>query len=156
MTPKMAFFIASYENKGSSKLENIISTDANYSYLYALHVIKGKWRKGENAIITSPYYSYLYALYIVKGKWIKGEEVISNNPEWSYHYAKDIKKGRFKKGEKSIIKNQKCSYWYITHVVKKPLSQFNTIIFNSEFLQGYIQFLKHNNYNINKFSEYMI
>jgi hypothetical protein len=156
MTPKIAFFISSYENKRSPKLENIISTDANYSYQYALHVVKGKWRKGENIIITSPYYSYLYALHIVKGKWIKGEEVISNDSECSYHYAKDIKIGRFKKGEKSIIKNPKYSYWYIKYVVKKPLPQFNKIIFNSKFLQDYIQFLQNNNYNINKFSEYMI
>ena len=35
-------------------------------------------------------YSYRYALNIIKGPWKKGEDIISKYPEFSYQYARDV------------------------------------------------------------------
>ena len=43
-------------------------TDPWSSYLYALHVIKGRWTEAEDIIMTDLYASYYYAKYVIKGK----------------------------------------------------------------------------------------
>ena len=84
----------------------------------------------EENISTDPYYSYCYALHIIDAPFKKGECVISKYSGWSYFYARDVIKGPF----------QKCHH----------------IIFNSEYKDKYIRFLKSINYDLNKISEWLI
>lgn len=84
----------------------------------------------EKIIATDPYYSYCYARDVIKGRWEESEQIIANDSEWSYVYAYEVIKGPF----------------YLCH----------PIIFNSEYKDGYINFLKSINYDLNEISEWLI
>ena len=75
---------------------------ANYSYYYALIVLKGRFEKGEDIISKHPCYSYFYALDILKGRFEKGEDVISQNVYYSKLYKENIYDA-----EKDIAEQQK-------------------------------------------------
>ena len=88
------------EYKKVKKLEEVytqkqikaFSKYASYSYLYALDVLKGRFRLGEKAISKDAEYSYIYALNILKGRFELGEKTISQDVEYSYLYACDVLK----------------------------------------------------------------
>jgi hypothetical protein len=84
----------------------------------------------EDIISTSPQYSYYYALNIIRGPWEEGKDIISKHPYWSYKYARNIIKGPF----------EKCHH----------------IIFNSEYKENYIHFLKRKKYDMTKINEWLI
>ena len=50
------------------EVEDIIMTDSWSSYLYALHIIKGRWIEAEDIIMTTSDDSYSYAVNIIRGK----------------------------------------------------------------------------------------
>ncbi|HUW49376.1 MAG TPA: hypothetical protein VMW36_11590, partial [Patescibacteria group bacterium] len=50
-------------------------------------------------------WAYLYARYIIKGRWEEAEPVIASDPYQAYWYAKRIIKGKFKEAEKTIATN---------------------------------------------------
>lgn len=81
----------------------------------------------ESIIAIDSYYSYCYARDVIKGRWEECEKTIANDSEWSYVYAYEVIKGPF----------------YLCH----------PIIFNSEYKDGYINFLKSINYDFNEISE---
>jgi hypothetical protein len=130
MTPEEAFSKCLIKEKRILELENIISID--------------------------PYYSYLYANHIIKGYWKIGEDTISSNSKWSYFYALNIIKGPWELGEKSLLKNCLWSFEYAQNVIKGPFQKCHPIIFDSEFRDDYIDFLKSINYDLNKISEWLI
>ena len=82
--------------------EEIIATDADFSYEYAIDVLKGRFELGETTISTNAYYSYHYAKYILKGRFELGEQIIATNTHYSFLYARDVLKGRFELGESAI------------------------------------------------------
>jgi hypothetical protein len=104
MTPKEAYRKCIKENSRTPELEKLIATDPNYSYLYAVNIIKEPWEKGEKSISKDPYCSYLYTLY----------------------------------------------------VIKRPFEKSHPLIFNSEYKDEYLNFLKSFNYDMNKISEWML
>ena len=130
MTPEQAYLRCIKENKKISELEGIISNDYYYSYLYALHVIEGPFEKGEKEISKHPYWSFHYTRDIIKRRWERGEEVISKNSHYSYYYARDI--------------------------IQEPFEKCHPIIFNSEYKNNYMNFLKSKKYELNKISEWLI
>jgi hypothetical protein len=56
--------------------EEVISKDADYSYLYARDILEGRFEKGEEAISKAPYYFYNYANYILKDRFERGENIL--------------------------------------------------------------------------------
>jgi hypothetical protein len=182
MTPKEAYHRSLNEDKRISELEEIIADDAMYSicyclnviqgswglaedtiskdpkwsYMYARDIIKGPWKNGENIISKDPQWSYQYALNIIRGPWKMGEDAISKDSKWSYLYANDVIKGRFKQGEEAIGKDSIYSYWYIFKIIKRPFEKCHSVIFNSEYKDEYLNFLKSINYDLNKISEWML
>lgn len=69
-----------------------ISKNAQYSYIYAVDILKGRFKLGEKAISKNAEHSYLYALDILKGRFKLGEKVISKNAYYSNLYKLDILK----------------------------------------------------------------
>jgi hypothetical protein len=130
MTPQEAYKKCLKEKRRIIELEQIISTDSEYSYYYAHYIIKGPWEQGENSISSNPECSYWYARDIIKGPWEKGEESISKDPENSYYYAHDV--------------------------IKRPFQKSHSIVFNSDYKNRYVDFLKFINYDLNKISEWLI
>ena len=130
MTPKEAYHKCLKENSRIPELENIIAVDQKYSYWYSRDVINGPWEKGEDVISTDSEYSYFYARDVIKGHWKLGEEAISKNSECSHHYA--------------------CN------IIKEPFEKGHSVIFNSEYKDEYLNFLKSFNYDMNKISEWML
>jgi hypothetical protein len=130
MTPQEAYYRCKNENCRIPELESIISINSYYSYLYARDVIKGRFIEGEKLIARDLYYSYCYAVQIIKGRWEECEKTIATHPEHSY--------------------------WYAHNVIKGPFHLCHSIIFNSSFKDGYIDFLKSINYDLNEISEWLI
>ena len=63
---------------------------AEYSYVYARDILKGRFKKGEDAIIKSACYSYRQARYVLKRRFERGEDTISKNDRNSKLYKKHI------------------------------------------------------------------
>jgi len=72
-------------------LEKIIMKDPLYAYLYANHVIEGRWKEAEPIIMKDPHYAYYYAVNIIKKRWIEAEETIKENTYWWNRYTKHFK-----------------------------------------------------------------
>jgi hypothetical protein len=100
-----------YKNnpKELKKREKAIAKSTEYSYLYAMDVLKGRFPLGEPAIAKSAKYSYWYARDILKGKFPLGEPAIAKSAKYSYWYARDVLRGEFKLGEPAIEKDE--NYW---------------------------------------------
>jgi hypothetical protein len=110
----------------------------------------------EDVIVTDPFCSYCYTRDVIKGIWEKGEKIISTDSKSSYWYAKDVLKGRFIEGEKIITTNPHYSYWYAKNIINHPFLLCHPIIFNSEWKNKYIDFLKSINYDLSEISEWLI
>ena len=92
-----------------------------------------------------------------KGKRISElEGIISSNPEYSYRYALNIISGPFERGEEVISKDPDWSYEYICDIIEEPFEKCHPYIFNSEYKENYINFLKSIDYDITKISEWLI
>lgn len=92
--------------------EDAIVLSPEYSYLYALNVIKGRWEPGEKAILSSS--SSLcssYAVNVLQAPWPSGEKLISKSAADSVSYVNMTKK-RFFKAELPISKYAVHSYKY--------------------------------------------
>ena len=89
----------------NEKAEKIIAKDADLSFWYASHVLKGRFELGEPAIAKDPCRAYCYASEVIKGRFELGEKAIAQDVYWAYVYVHDIIKGRFKLGEKVMLKS---------------------------------------------------
>ena len=130
MTPKDAYEKCRKKDKRILELEKIISTDSYYSYRYARDIIKEPFELGEDVISKDPQLSHCYARDIIGGPWKRGEDIISKDAERSYRYA------------------------YI--IIGGPFEKCHSIIFDSDYKNDYIIFLKSINYDLNKISEWLI
>ena len=90
MTPWKAFSKCLEQNKRILELEDIISTDSQFSYCYARDIIKKPWKKGENTISKDYHYSYWYARDVIRGPWEKCHPIIFNS-EYKNHYIDFLK-----------------------------------------------------------------
>lgn len=102
------------------KLEDIISKDPYYSYLYAREVIKGPWKEGEDSISKDTQSAVLYMGHVIKGRWEKGEDAIAKDAQEAYFYAKDVIKGRFLKAEDLISQDRYFAPLYAENIIKGP------------------------------------
>ena len=74
-------FWEKYENNPEElkKREGAIAKSAQYSYLYAVKVLKTIFEAGEKAIATDAYYSYWYASDVLNGRFKIGEKAIATD-----------------------------------------------------------------------------
>lgn len=84
--------------------EEAISKNAGYAYLYALNVLKCRWKdigkpEAEDAIKKDLYWAYNYARNVIQGRFYEAEPYIMKNPEHAFDYARDIIKGRWEDAE---------------------------------------------------------
>jgi len=92
-----------------SDLEEVLATDAEYSYMYARDVLDDRFPAGEDAIATDAYNSYLYAQWILGGRFELGEAEIMTDPESAFLYARDVIENRWLEAEDSIRQNN--AWW---------------------------------------------
>jgi hypothetical protein len=83
-----------------------------------------------------------YTCYNKQHKIQQLEQNISIDPYFSYRYAFELIRGRFEEGESSIATDPECSYLYARNVIKGPFELCHSVIFNSEWRNNYIDFLK--------------
>ena len=67
-------------------LEHIIAGDARASFVYARHVLGGKFKLGEYSIITDPEYACLYAIRVLQGNWPAAESIIATDVHYWRQY----------------------------------------------------------------------
>ena len=103
----------------------------------------------------TPEEAYYKCIYEDK-RILKLEGIIATDSKYSYYYARDIIKGRFEKGEQIIVTDPENSYFYARYVIKDPFHLCHHIIFNSEWRDEYIKFLKSINYDLSEISEWLI
>lgn len=84
------------------------------------------------------------------------ENIIFTDSFYSYCYARDVIKRRWKEGEKSISTDSKYSFWYARDIIKGPFHLCHSTIFNSEYKDAYIDFLKSINCDLNEIGEWLI
>lgn len=90
--------------RASKKLENVIALNAETSYLYALKVLKGRFRKGEKSIALNPDIAVRYARFVVRGRLHSAERLISLDPELCYSYFKHVVRKKLpKKMHQSMV-----------------------------------------------------
>jgi hypothetical protein len=85
---------------------HILKKSPMLCYLYAYHVLKGRWIEAEPNIMMDSWQAYNYARDIIKDRWIEAEPNIMKNVSIAYRYAKDIIKGRWIEAEPYIRENE--------------------------------------------------
>ena len=124
MTPREAYdelvdlFRGKKDNNPDINLLNILITDPEQSFNYAIADPAGPFPLGEPIISTDTKYAYLYATKILKKRFILGEPAIAKDPELSFDYAKNIMKGRFRLGERSIATVPELAVEYSKYILK--------------------------------------
>ena len=105
IVPELIYEFALNNNvitKLTPEQEKNLSKSAEYSYLYATRVLRGRFKLGEPAIAKDCYYAAEYAVVILKGPFPAAEKEIATSAEESTKYAKYALKGRFEEGEPVI------------------------------------------------------
>ena len=95
--------------RNEKKLKEVIARSAKASFDYATLKAVGwpkRFPEGEDAISKSSEYSYLYALDVIKGRWEPGEDAIMKDSGRAVSYAHHFLCGRWKAAEKAIAKKR--------------------------------------------------
>lgn len=95
-------FLVKNPNDTTPELENIISTDAEVSYLYAKDVLHGPFPAGESIIATNIELSLKYAKFVLHGRFPAAESLINSNPKYANYYKNNIVNGIHGKGVSAI------------------------------------------------------
>lgn len=74
----------------NSRNERLISKNSEYSYYYALEILKGRFELGENAISKDSEYSLFYAKEALGERFRLGEKAIIEDTVWFEIYIEDI------------------------------------------------------------------
>jgi hypothetical protein len=82
------------QGRASKTLEGVVGLNGELAYLYALEVVKGRFRKGEESIALCPELAVKYAIFVLRGRFEEAEETIASNPELCYQYFKRVVKKR--------------------------------------------------------------
>jgi hypothetical protein len=116
--PEMAWGTHENNHDKLRELEDTWTKSAQYSYWYALYILKDRFPQGEDVIATDARYSCWYAEHVLKPLGIrgfpKGEDAIVTSAQYSYWYARDVLENRFPKGEDVIRGSEwQASYEHI-------------------------------------------
>ena len=113
-------FWAKYKNNPEElkKRERYIAADAEYSYLYARHVLKGPFPAGGAEIAADALFAYWYATNVLNGPFPAGEAEIAADAKYAYLYARDALKGPFPTGEAAISRSGVYLRYYVKDALK--------------------------------------
>lgn len=89
-----AYVHARETGRPSPKWESAMARNGEASYLYALRVLRGRFRKGEPAISADPVWAVRYARFVVRGRFPMAEANIAMRPESCYEYFKHVMRGK--------------------------------------------------------------
>ena len=84
--PKKAYEYALSKNTPQPDLEPRIAGSAQYSFLYAKNVLKGRFELGEPSIATNLQFAFYYAKDILKGRFIGAETKLLIHPSYKQDY----------------------------------------------------------------------
>ena len=101
----------------------LITTDADFAYLYARKVLRKRFIPGEAAIAKGPDVAFEYVKTIVRKPWPLGEAAISKVPSYAFEYALNILMGPFPLGENAISRDTELSHRYAREVLRGPFPQ---------------------------------
>ena len=105
------------------EVEDIIATNPEYAYKYAMYAIKGKWLQGEDAIYTDPTVATAYVIHVLgKKRCRRLEKLIWDDPINAFNYAMHVIGGRWRKAEPYIASSDMALY-YATHIMKGRFPQ---------------------------------
>ena len=90
MSPDEAYYKCFSEKRKIPELEGFISIDPYYSFLYACHIIKGRFERGERSIANNAEYSYNYARYLIEKEFPLCHHFIFNS-KWRDKYIYFLK-----------------------------------------------------------------
>ena len=83
------------EQKRMPNSESLIMKDPQYAYLYALNILKARWKEAEEVIMKSPEWAVKYATTVLnkagtgkKVRWQEAEPFIKKDPKWWEAYKK--------------------------------------------------------------------
>lgn len=85
-----AYINSRSKGKAPKQLENVMALNGETAYLYALKVLKGRFKKGEKSIAANPEVAVKYARFILKSRFKDAESGISSDPELCYQYFKHV------------------------------------------------------------------
>jgi hypothetical protein len=108
--------------------EKEIARDTYRSFLYAEHVIRGRWPEAEKAIARDPKIASMYAEKVIKGRWPEAESIILTNPNTASSYAANSIKGRWPEAESIILTNPQAIVMYAEKVIKGRWPEGESII----------------------------
>jgi hypothetical protein len=103
----------------------------------------------------TPYEAY-YKCYNEQKRIPELESIIATDYKYSYWHAQDVINGRFEEGERSIATNPEYFCRYARYIIKAPFPLGHPVIFNSEWKNEYLDFLKEIDYDLNEISEWLL
>ena len=115
------------------QVESVISKDSQYSFRYAMDVLKGPFPDGEESIACSARESLVYAKLIGK-RFSLGEPMIATNLDFSYRYSKDVLNGRFPLGERLFTSDADYAFGYAINVLKSRFLAGEDVIKKTDYL----------------------
>lgn len=62
------------------KLSSLWAKSAEYAFLYASEVLKGRFPEGEDVLAKDVFYAGRYAVDAIKGRFPEGEPIIAQSP----------------------------------------------------------------------------
>ena len=101
-------------------------------------------------------YEALQIAKTIKNRDPELEKLIIESHQLCFEYAKDVLRGSFREGEEMISTSGFHSYMYAKYVLNSAFTLCHSIIFNSEYKEEYIDFLKSINYDLSETSEWLL
>lgn len=117
------YVVAMLNQRRATKLEIMVLRSPSYSAMYAVNVLKRRWKTAEPIIARDALASYKYADLILKSAFPLAEKSIAEHGDLGYLYAKRILKGRFLLGEKNIAKDPVSASRYASSILKRRWKQ---------------------------------
>jgi hypothetical protein len=102
---KLIDLLIEKEDGEYSAIKHIIVKSPEYSYWYALYIIKERWPQAEPYIMGDTFFAYCYANDVLDARWAEAEPYIMKNPWHANYYAKDVIGDRWIEAEPVIMKN---------------------------------------------------
>jgi hypothetical protein len=65
---------------------HILQKDPWGAFIYAKHIVGGRWLEGEPTIMNSPSYSFVYVKDVIKCRWPEAESIIATDAYFWHVY----------------------------------------------------------------------
>jgi hypothetical protein len=136
--PYLLLLYAYHMNERIRDIEFKFLANANVAFLYALHIVKGRWYEGEQLIMKDPQLACMYARDVIKGRWIEAEKIIFTSPNDTYEYVRRVIGKPLKEAEKIIMTDSQMSIMYAMYVMKERWIDIEHHLGNNDLSVSYI------------------